>query len=73
VYKGWDMTKNSFVAVKQVSLHNIPKEQLYGIMVCDISNSFAYAKKKSGRLVFGWREANFLRLANDAIIRSLSI
>lgn len=35
VYKGLDLENGDFVAIKQVSLENIPPEDLASIMVCD--------------------------------------
>lgn len=37
VYKGLDLENGDFVAIKQVSLENIPQEDLNIIMVCVLS------------------------------------
>ncbi len=36
VYKGLDLENGDFVAIKQVSLENIPPEDLASIMVCTL-------------------------------------
>lgn len=38
VYKGLDLENGDFVAIKQVSLENIPQEDLNIIMVCICSS-----------------------------------
>jgi hypothetical protein len=34
VYQGLDVENGDFVAIKQINLQKIPKDQLNGIMVC---------------------------------------
>lgn len=34
VYQGWNQISGDFVAIKEVAIKNIPKEQLKGMMVC---------------------------------------
>lgn len=41
VYKGLDLENGDFVAIKQVSLENIPQEDLNIIMVCTHQRSLS--------------------------------
>jgi hypothetical protein len=45
VYQGLDIESGEFVAIKQVKLRNIPKDQLASIMVSFFFSYFNYQSK----------------------------
>lgn len=68
VYQGWNQVTGDFVAIKEVALQQIPKEQLNGFMVCPLATFF------TGVLFFAVRDytvANFKSPKNCAIHRLL--
>lgn len=53
VYKGLDLENGDFVAIKQVSLENIPPEDLASIMVSTWTIKISLGSRVSARIILG--------------------